>query len=60
MPSNPDQSGTAEDEGTKRHVWPAAVKVQLTREIAERTREAIRRSQGMLQRVERILQALRP
>jgi hypothetical protein len=60
MASKPNPSGVAEIEATKRHGWQAAVKVQLTREIAERTREAIRQSRGLLQRVERILQTLRP
>jgi hypothetical protein len=60
MASNPDPSSVAQVEARKRRVLQAAVTVKLTREIAERTREAIRQSRGLLQRVERMLQALDP
>jgi hypothetical protein len=57
MASIPDPSSVAQVEATKRRVLQAVVKIKLAREVAGRTREAIRQSRGLLQRVERILQA---
>jgi hypothetical protein len=54
MASNP----TSEVEKTKRLVQQAAVRVQVGRKLAEQTWEAIRRSRDLLQRTERVLQAL--
>jgi hypothetical protein len=60
MASNADPSSVAQVEAMKRRVRQTAVTVKLTREIAEQSREAIRQSRGLLQRVERMLQAPGP
>jgi hypothetical protein len=60
MVSNPDPSIVAQVEATNRRVRQAAVKDKWAREIAEQTREAIRQSRVLLQRVERMVQALGP